>query len=213
MGFDPGCIVNKIQETKIRYHDRSVFPVIVAVPEKERQLQGRQKVVTLSRLARRALEMSAEKTGVSFINPVKDKKGVPLPFNGYHWSLSHKREYVGGVIGRERIGIDIEKIRECSPGLFKKTADQSEWDLGNDDRFTLFFRYWTSKEAVLKAVGTGIKGLSKCTIVKIVDDHTLVACYRNQNWIVEHRFFDGYIASVTKGSFIINWVVINEPVD
>ena len=188
---------------------RTLYPVILMVPEKDRHLFGREKVSTLSRLARRAIEISAQKSNIDLKELQKNKNGVPLPFNGNYWSLSHKPQYVAGVVADTRIGIDIETIRPCSDALFRKTADETEWGLTDTDRFTLFFRYWTAKESVLKAVGTGIKDLKKCRVVQIIDDHHLVIDYREKMWKVEHSFFDGHIASVVNNDFDVLWTILH----
>jgi len=186
---------------------RVIYPVILSVPEKDRQLTGRDKVASLSRHARRALEISARKIGIAIADLQKDAKGAPLPFDGNYWSLTHKPQYVGGVMATNRVGIDIEKIRSCSDALFKKVADPGEWDLADETSFTFFFRYWTSKECVLKAAGTGIRDLSKCRIVRIIDDNSIEIDYQGKRWHVEHAFFDGHIASVVKNGCDVQWVL------
>lgn len=185
----------------------TLFPVILAVPDKNQELTGRKKVSFLSKYARKALEISAEKSHVRLHNLKlkKDEKGTPLPFNGNYWSLTHKSEYVAAVIAPTPIGIDIEKIRSCSKALFRKTAHDHEWELSDADPFIIFYRYWTSKESVLKASGTGIKDLSKCRIVGIIDDNHLIIEYRNQNWLIEHFYFDEHIASIVKNDFRVEW--------
>jgi 4'-phosphopantetheinyl transferase len=182
-----------------------IYPVILAVPDKEQQLKGREKVSFLSKHARKALEISAKKSRIQLTDLKKDEKGVPLPFNGHYWSLTHKSKYVAAVIASAPIGIDIEKIRSCSKALFKKTARDSEWKLSNTDPFILFYRYWTSKESVLKASGTGIRDLSKCRIIQIIDDNHLVVDYRGQKWLLEHFYFDEHIASIVKNDFHVEW--------
>ncbi|MEA1900284.1 MAG: 4'-phosphopantetheinyl transferase superfamily protein [Thermodesulfobacteriota bacterium] len=188
----------------------TIYPVILAVPEKSRQLAGKDKVLSLSKHARQALAISAGKSCVHLSNLLKDKNGAPLPFNGNYWSLTHKPDYAGGVVAPTRIGIDIEKIRQCSEALFSKTAGEKEWSLVNTDPIKLFFRYWTSKESVLKAVGAGLKDLSKCIITKVVDEDNLFIAYKEKEWLVEHFYFDGHIASVTKNSFNIKWSLVME---
>jgi 4'-phosphopantetheinyl transferase len=187
---------------------RTIYPVVLAVPQKDRRRSGREKVSTLSRLARRAIEISAQKSNIDLKELQKNKNGVPLPFNGNYWSLSHKPQYVAGVVADTRIGIDIEAIRPCSDALFRKTADEIEWGLTDTDRFTLFFRYWTAKESVLKAVGTGIKDLKSCRVKQIIDEHHLIINYQEELWHVEHSFFDGHIASVVKNDFDVLWTIL-----
>jgi 4'-phosphopantetheinyl transferase len=182
-----------------------IYPVILAVPDKIQQLKGREKVSFLSKHARKALEISAKKSRIQLTDLKKDEKGVPLPFNGHYWSLTHKSKYVAGVIASAPIGIDVEKIRSCSKALFRKTACDSEWELSDTDPFVLFYRFWTSKESVLKASGTGIRDLSKCRIIQIIDDNHLVVDYRNQEWFLEHFYFDEHIASIVKNDFHVEW--------
>ena len=182
-----------------------IYPVILAVPDKGQQLKGREKVSFLSKHARKALEISAKKSRIQLTDLKKDEKGVPLPFNGHYWSLTHKSKYVAAVIASAPMGIDLENIRSCSKALFKKTARDSEWKLSDTDPFILFYRYWTSKESVLKASGTGIRDLSKCRIIRIIDDNHLVVDYRNQEWLIEHVYFDEHIASIVKNDFHVEW--------
>ena len=190
--------------------NRVIYPVILAVPDKDRRLTGREMVVNLSYHARRALEISARKSSVHLSDLLKDENGAPLPFDGNYWSLTHKPSYVGGVIASTRIGIDIEKIRPCSKGLFKKTAHDREWALSDTDPFELFYRYWTSKESVLKASGTGIRDLSKCRISRIIDDYNLIVDYDDKKWFIEHFLFDNHIASVVKNNCDVEWTLLNQ---
>ncbi|MDH3343667.1 MAG: 4'-phosphopantetheinyl transferase superfamily protein [Desulfobacteraceae bacterium] len=190
-----------------------IYPVILAVPDKQQKLAGREKVAFLSRHARGALEISAQKSGVELTRLIKGENGEPLPFDGNYWSLTHKTGYVGGVIASTKIGMDLEKIRPCSAALFRKTAQDSEWRLSNADPTRLFFRYWTSKESVIKASGAGIRDLSKCRIVKIIDHNRLIINYRDQEWIIEHHDFDGHIVSVVKNNFKVEWTILPAPLN
>jgi len=187
-----------------------IFPVVLVVPDKNQQMTGREKVTFLSRHARRALEISAQKSRIQLGELNKDENGVPLPFNGNYWSVTHKTGYVAGVIAKERIGIDLEKIRPVKEGLFRKTAHDSEWALSDSDKTVLFFRYWTSKESVLKASGTGIRDLLKCRIERIIDDNRLAINYKEQHWQIEHFYFNGHIASVVKNNVDVEWIFFKD---
>ena len=172
----------------------------------------RDRVIFLRKHARKALRLSAEKSGISGLEVKKDEDGVPLPFDGTYWSITHKTEYVGGVVSPHPIGIDIEKIQPCSSGLFEKTAGEAEWALADQaqDDFLIFYRYWTSKEAVLKAATTGIKDLLKCRIQQIIDDHHLEMKYMKKQWYIEHLFFDDHIASIVQNNSEIQWTNLNK---
>jgi 4'-phosphopantetheinyl transferase len=186
-----------------------VFPVILAVPERERNLTGRKKVEALSALARFALEISSRKSGINLGCLTKNEDGAPVPFDGNFWSVTHKTEYVGGVISQTETGIDIEKIKPCSKALCNKIAGPEEWALSDSEREILFFRFWTSKEAVLKAAGTGISGLSDCRIEKILSDNSLIVNYNSKIWEIRHHFFGAHIASVVTNGFDVEWSLLN----
>jgi len=187
-----------------------VLPVILAVPEKERKLRGKDQVAFLSSYARYALELSANKSAVELEAPAKDADGVPLPEKGIYWSVTHKPDYVGAVVARTRIGIDLEYIRPCSEKLFKRVGNAREWQLIEADQDELFFRYWTSKETVLKATGVGFKGISKCRVVSVQNDHHLVIEFQDRRWRIEHCYFDGHIASVLNPNGNVAWTILNE---
>jgi 4'-phosphopantetheinyl transferase len=191
------------------FKDRTIYPVILSVPAEAQEMVPRQRVTYLSRHARQALEMSAAKSAVALGQLAKDDRGVPQPFNGIFWSLTHKPEYVAGVVAPQPIGIDVEKIRPCSEGLFKKTATDAEWGLADRfaDRLGIFFRYWTAKEAVLKASGTGLMDLSKCRIVALGSDTGLTVDYQDRIWQIEHYFFDDHLASVVAQGSTVEWTV------
>jgi 4'-phosphopantetheinyl transferase len=185
-----------------------IYPVILEVPEADRRLRGREKVARLSSLARLAVQLSASRSGIKLGELIKSPEGAPLPVAGYFWSLAHKTGYVAGVVADFPIGLDIEKIRPCLPGLYRMTADESEWKLGETVTDLLFFRYWTAKEAVLKSVGIGLKALSKCRVIEIMDDYHLMLSYKHQVFTVEHLYFNGHIAAIISHPSV-QWTVQN----
>jgi 4'-phosphopantetheinyl transferase len=184
----------------------TLHPVIMAVPGPERELKGRDKVSALRRTARQALHLSARYSGVALGPLEKADNGAPLPSNGIYWSLTHKTEYVAAVVAVHPIGIDIEKDRPFSQGLYTRLAEPKEWALAPGVTRTLFCRYWTAKEAVLKAVGKGIAGLTYCRIVKILDDAHLELTYEGTTWQVAQCWFpEDHIVSVTIDQNDIVW--------
>lgn len=185
-----------------------LYPVILPVPQIDRHLKGRDKVETLSRLARLALTKSCGRSGLRLDSWPKNDKGVPLPVNGVHWSLSHKSDVVGAVAAPLPVGIDLETIRPVSDALLTKIADDDEWHLIDGDRQRNFFRLWTAKEAVLKAVGRGIAGLSRCRMVRVVDDTCMIVTYEETRWSVVHFWFDGHVAALTPHHFDVSWALM-----
>jgi 4'-phosphopantetheinyl transferase len=185
-----------------------IFPVILPVSHADQRLKGRDKVKALSRLARLALLTSCEKSGLHLEAFPKNEKGVPLALGGVHWSLTHKSDMVGGVASLSPVGMDLETIRPVNHALLAKVADDSEWRLVDGDRQRGFFRLWTAKEAVLKAVGKGMAGLTRCRVVAVVDDTRMTLAYEDTRWPVAHFWFDGHVAALTARHFSVTWTLI-----
>ena len=192
----------------------TLYPVILSVPADARQLPPRDLVVYLSRHARKALKLSAEKSNLDMGEPLKDKGGRPLPTKGVYWSLTHKSDYVAAVVARYPIGIDVEKITERKTrGLFKKVAVPDEWALVGGRSWEGFHRYWTAKEAVLKAEGTGLIALSRCRVIGILDGFNLIIQVGKRRMSVEHHYFDNHIASIAKTDDHVRWTVVHTQQD
>ena len=185
------------------------FPVILPVPESDRPLKGREKVQALSRLARVALARSCQESGLRLNALPKNDQGVPLPLDGVYWSVSHKSDVVGGVAASLPVGMDLETIRPVSEALLAKVAGEDEWRLIRGNRQRHFFRFWTAKEAVLKAVGKGMAGLSHCRVAAIVDDTRMMLVYDDTRWPVTHFWFHGHVAALTSHDADVSWTLIS----
>ena len=53
---------------------------------------------------------------------------------------------------------------------------------------------------MLKAVGKGMVGLSRCRVVAIIDDTRMTLTYDETRWPVVHCWFDGHVAALTPAS-------------
>jgi 4'-phosphopantetheinyl transferase len=184
--------------------------VILSVPVSAGALSPRERVAFLSRYARKALQMSAAASDLEIGAAFKDPNGRPLPVKGVYWSLTHKPAYVGAIVARSRIGIDIENVvQRKTEALFRKVADPEEWALIGVRSWEGFHRYWTAKEAVLKADGTGLAGLSDCRVVAIPDAHSLIVQFKRRRMAVDHLYFDGHVASVAKTAGAVRWTLLD----
>lgn len=183
----------------------TIYPVILPVPAADQQRKGREKVNFLSRYARLALEQSCAKSGLRLEDLPKDDQGVPLPVDGVYWSLSHKSAIVGGVAATLPVGLDLETVRPVKQALLARVADAAEWRLAGDREAASFFRFWTAKEAVLKAVGKGMAGLSRCRIVEIVTPTRMMLRYDSLPWPVEHRWFGSHVAAIAVQQGAVAW--------
>lgn len=185
----------------------TLYPVILAVAPADRKRRGQEKVEALSRWARRALAQSCERSGLRLDVLPKSEAGAPLPVGGVYWSLSHKADIVGGVAADRPIGLDLETLRPVRDALKRKIADEVEWQLIGGRGVEAFFRCWTAKEAVLKAVGVGIAGLSRCRVVEVRDDRRMTLAFAGHHWPVEQIRFGGHVAAVTTDHQDVAWTI------
>ncbi|MFC9927935.1 4'-phosphopantetheinyl transferase family protein [Streptomyces sp. NPDC127190] len=82
-----------------------------------------------------------------------------------HLSLSHSDGYSALLLSREHpVGLDIERVRPMPVATLAPAtlcADERSYvfdEPPGDRRSMAYLRCWTRKEAVLKAVGTGVVG-------------------------------------------------------
>ncbi|KAI0988160.1 hypothetical protein GJ496_000128 [Pomphorhynchus laevis] len=86
----------------------------------------------------------------------------------YYTNTSHDDNWCVGVAAFNPVGIDVTHIKPQNNLhlLVKKACDNDEWEsnygkLQDDESLlTVFYRLWSHKEAILKAVGTGIRSMS-----------------------------------------------------
>ena len=99
------------------FPNQTLCPVILAVPPETAGYSPKDRVVFLSRHARKALQMSAAKSGVRLDQLVKDENGVPQPCNGTFWSVTHKTQYVAGVASMSRESATFQTVCLKRPAL------------------------------------------------------------------------------------------------
>ncbi|MDY6949886.1 MAG: 4'-phosphopantetheinyl transferase superfamily protein [Thermodesulfobacteriota bacterium] len=78
----------------------------------------------------------------------------PLDFN-----ISHSHGYViCSITERGRVGIDIEKIRAIDLSDFQRYMSPQEWKNVQEaaSPYERFYEYWTMKESIIKADGSGL---------------------------------------------------------
>jgi phosphopantetheinyl transferase (holo-ACP synthase) len=80
--------------------------------------------------------------------------GQPL-VDGIHVSVSHKDDRAVAIVGARPVGIDLERIEPRTEAFLKIAFTPAELVLaaGRDEEYA---RLWAAKEAVAKALGTGM---------------------------------------------------------
>ena len=125
-----------------------------------------------------------------------------------HCSLSHSKGYAVGVVATYRVGVDLEQVRVHDERIMDVIASKSEWgilpsEFSRHERITLL---WTIKEAILKAVESGLSisprqvELISCTQdtnEKAVTYSSIVRLSGwSKNWRVESRNFSDLFLSI-----------------
>lgn len=87
--------------------------------------------------------------------------GTYKPFiqQGPWFNISHSGEYAVCALSEScEVGVDIEMIREIQLGEFASQWTKREWDaiITAPNPLRMFYHYWTRKESVIKADGTGL---------------------------------------------------------
>ena len=81
------------------------------------------------------------------------------------FSISHSGDWLWLAIGESSIGLDVEqhRPRRNLSKLMNHVLSPLElaWVSSQDDELRAFYRLWTLREAVLKASGRGLAGLSR----------------------------------------------------
>ena len=96
----------------------------------------------------------------------------PIDFN-----IAHSENYVICCgTDKGRVGVDSEQIKPIELDDYLDYFTSDEWQIirENGDPFDRFYEFWTRKEAVVKAIGTGLQApLSSIDVSsdKVVDHH------------------------------------------
>jgi 4'-phosphopantetheinyl transferase len=126
------------------------------------------------------------------------------------FNLSHSCGLALYALTRDRnIGIDIEHVRddvayrEIARKFFSRGEINSLESFQKEKRNEVFFRYWTRKEALLKAIGEGISSPMKHFDVSIMNGDALSPIIfpgekiEHPRWYVRDLFpYRGYAAAI-----------------
>lgn len=87
------------------------------------------------------------------------------------FNLSHSDSLAALAISDVELGVDIERIAEAHDSVARQQFSSAEYAalsrLAPDARVPAFYRMWSAKEAVLKALGTGFSLASNSFTVEI----------------------------------------------
>ena len=164
----------------------SSFEKLLSVQEQEKAarfkfLRDRNSYIVTHALLRIILgnHLGSEPAEIEFISNDFGKPSLAGKCKKIHFNLSHSSECsVLAFSIKSEIGVDIEKI---DPGFdfdliakahFSET-ENSFIDAERDESRKRFYTVWTRKEALLKAIGTGIGGNLDVEVFRKVNQYNL----------------------------------------
>jgi phosphopantetheinyl transferase (holo-ACP synthase) len=158
-------------------------------------LAGREKVLDQRAAAARAL------AALGLVDPPRIPDGAPLPASGTYWSASHTQGAAGAAVAPFPVGFDLERARSMR-------AELAQRFLSADEPRIEPLVAWTAKEAVLKKLGLGMAGLSRCTIVARESDERLALDFdgtRHEVYLRTHGAFHAALSHDGGPGTAIEW--------
>lgn len=113
--------------------------------------------------------LDTEPGGVPIVYGDNGKPHLPAAC-GLHFNVSHTEGLAVFAFCQQRVGVDVERQRPFRDalGLVQRFFSPRECalfeNLAEGERPDAFFRAWTRKEAVLKAIGRGVQVLDCCDV-------------------------------------------------
>ena len=131
-------------------------------PERREKIKNMQNPMTarLSLSAGILLQLAMDRMGIQEKQVQYGKHGKPiLCGEGFHFNLSHSREYAVCAYSNLPIGVDVQVIKDRIPKHTKKilSTEESRYLEQCSQPSREFFRLWTRKEAAAKWDGRGLQ--------------------------------------------------------
>jgi 4'-phosphopantetheinyl transferase len=104
------------------------------------------------------------------------------------FNISHSGEFIVCAVSLHgNAGVDIEEIKQLVIEEFEMYFSTNEWNqiMRSPDSVTSFYKYWTQKEAFLKAIGMGLTVPIKD--VEIFDNKII---WENNEWFIQEIKLD-----------------------
>jgi 4'-phosphopantetheinyl transferase len=174
--------------------DVAAASAVLSADELERANRGSSVVRRRRILSRSALRhtlagyLGVAPVAVSFTygdfgKPRLREEGASPP--GLHFNLSRSDDYCLIGVSRSELGVDVERLEpradldELAGRYFAPAESATIKRLEGESKTRAFFRCWTCKEAVLKAVGSGLAGgsLARFTVSLEEDEEPSVTSF------------------------------------
>lgn len=142
------------------------------------------------------------------INPdsvriVNNPMGKPLIDNSnIHFNISHSGDWVICAISDNDVGCDIEKIDKADLNIAEHFFCKDEYlhiaeQTLEDNRNTIFYRYWTLKESFIKNIGLGLNIPLNSFLIELNNQINIHQNYDCRNYhFKEYNDIRGYCCAV-----------------
>lgn len=191
---------------------RRVCVMIAPLPSAPQR--GRERVALQSEHARRAARLAAQLAGAPPPRFEKNAQDVPLPLDGWCWSVSHTASHVAGGVCDVPVGIDIEAQRDARAEVVERVLCAEELALLGELSPRMFLRAWTAKEAVLKELGAGLGKLSECRIAAVEGLDALRVECAGERRLVRQLIEQEFVASVScADDREATWITVRTPLE
>jgi 4'-phosphopantetheinyl transferase len=150
-------------EIKHEWHQQELAEKLALLPEKLQQqaLRKRQWIDRQLSIAGKLLllKLLGDRNSKCFLDDLEyNEYRRPYFDGGLDFNIAHSGNIViCGMTDEGQIGVDIEQVNRLDFNDFTDFFTENEWHYINDhpDKFDGFYNFWTKKEAVLKAIGSG----------------------------------------------------------
>ena len=117
-----------------------------------------------------------------------------------HFNLAHSGNWVALAVSNKTVGVDIELIKPITDieEVMKPCFNDSEIEtiVNSSDSLNSFYKFWTRKEAILKATGQGIA--TNLLDINVLDGEHFIELEQwnaNQMYLNTYAFQTEYIIS------------------
>lgn len=163
---------------------------------------GRQRGFTLGRVALRSLLAEHLNVAPNLVPLHLESSGqITCPESQLHLSLAHSGNQALATVAPVRIGIDLEEVRTKPDTLLEHILGEDEKDhihsLPIPDSHRLFV-CWTLKEAVLKAMGVGLRHAPRKVLLSIDTDSqsAKITDPDGEVWNARYVISDNWVSAV-----------------
>ncbi|WP_339924795.1 4'-phosphopantetheinyl transferase superfamily protein [uncultured Cyclobacterium sp.] len=131
----------------------------------------------------------------------KGANGKPYisPVHKLYFNISHSGDWVLIAFGSEELGVDLENITGdfITDPLMAQCFHENEIKVirTSDDPTAEFFKFWTRKEAFLKATGNGmVDELNQFTCMNAFQEFEFPSLSNKKNWYLKSFLMDNNYA-------------------